>query len=77
MRRDGALKIFNIETAVKATIFKGAKRTLPGTGPLHYIFELGKLISFALGILGLWHSSRNKSRFEFLNAKAIHLSPII
>jgi hypothetical protein len=38
---------------------------------------LGQLISFALGMLKLWHSSKNKSRFEFLNAKDIHFSPII
>jgi hypothetical protein len=41
------------------------------------MLELGQLFSFGLGMLRLWHSSRNKSHFEFLDAKPVQFPPII
>jgi hypothetical protein len=76
IRRKETFQIRNRETADGPSIFKGAKRSLRGTGLGQKIIELGHLVGFALSNLLLWHSSRNKSRFEFLDTKAIHIPPI-
>jgi hypothetical protein len=57
-------------------IFEGAKRILRGTGLRQNISEFGKLTSSALNMLRLWHSSRNESRFDFLDTKAISFLPL-
>jgi hypothetical protein len=77
MRRNGAFQIRNRETTDGSPVFEGAQRTLRGTGLGQNIFKLGQLVSFALSMFGLGHSSRKKSRFKFVDTKAIHFLPII
>jgi hypothetical protein len=71
------LHVHDVETVDQAAIFKGAPKALRGARLRHRIFKLGQLVSFVLSVLRCGNTKRLKSRFEFKNAKALYIAPIV
>jgi hypothetical protein len=71
------LHVHDVETVGQAAIFKGAPKALRGARLRHRIYKLGQLVSFVLSVLRCGNTKRLKSRFEFKNAKALYVAPIV